>query len=125
MRESRVPIPCNVRLEVHLVPTGIHHGEGVVFILVVAKPRIIGQAREDELPTLAVRLGAAVTFLRLDEPIAGRAENVGEVLVAFTFGKLGDLDGRAGAADRLVWREEGWAGGRFGSASATAARGMG
>jgi hypothetical protein len=87
-----MPIPRNIRLEIHLVPPGVHHGKRIVLVLVVAQPRVVRQAREDELPALAVRLRAAVALVRLGQRVAGRAKDVGEVLVAFVLGELGDFD---------------------------------
>jgi hypothetical protein len=105
-----MPVARDIRLEIHLVPAGIHHGERVVLVLVVTQPRVVRQAREDQLPAattatanLTVRLGAAVALLRLDQWVAVGAEDVREVLVALVLGELGDLDGRAGPADRWVW----------------------
>jgi hypothetical protein len=88
-----MPIPCDIRLEIHLVPPGIHHGKRIVLILIIPQPRVVGQAREDELPAaLAVRLRAAVALVRLRQRVIGYAKDVREVLVALVLGELGDFD---------------------------------
>lgn len=147
-RQPRMPIPRDVRLEIHLVPPRIHHGKRVVLVLIVPEPRVIRQAREDELPTTTAttstltltltvrrrrrrRLGPLVAVLGLGRrAVRGDAKDVREVLVAFVFGKLGDLDGGPGAADGLlllvvVGRGQGRAGGGLGAAGAATGGGLG
>lgn len=48
-----MPVPRYVGLEVHVIPPRIHHGEGIIFVLVIAQPRVVGQLGDyHEVPIL-------------------------------------------------------------------------
>jgi hypothetical protein len=99
-----MPVPGNIGLQIHFVPPRLEHRKRIILVFVIPEPRAVGQPRKHQLPSRAIGFRGAVALLRFDdERVSGtRAKDVREVLIAFIFSKLCDLDGLAGPADELV-----------------------
>lgn len=94
-----VTVPGDVRLEVQLVVLGVHHGEGVVLVLVVAQPRPVGEFGKQHDTGTIVRATVAL-FLFIQRVV--RTKDVREVFVILALCKFVNLDLRFRSPHGLV-----------------------
>lgn len=92
-------IPGNVGFQVHLIPARVHQSERVIFVIIVAEPRVVRKSGVQH-KTAVFRPTVTLVFFR---QLFFRPEDIGEILL-FVFGKFLDLDGRSCPVHGSVWK---------------------